>query len=220
MLAMRSMLGLNTQDDNQCYTNCYLFAIPCYGYALNIISSTAWTYPGMRYHATNPPISDCNSLKALVVQDGATEIFSLEDVSSTAHVFAAFMGPTTYHFVRRDVDTQTWSSKNGNNEPSQLDTYGTPITDITKAKFNLGEDLALCGLFTVSNVSDVCPTDADCVHGENPCTPCGTSSGPYSGCGLPTPVPSWRTQSLSALQAHQMMRGGITTMATMHGSLL
>jgi len=137
-----NLMGLNTMsDDAQCYTGCNEYPIPCYGYALNVATSVPWTYPGMR-SGSFEPITDCAKLKELVTRDGAREVQDLSTVGPNAHVFAGFFGtkPDNYHFARRDVDTQTWSSKNGPDMPTQNDNDGNPITDITKAHFVLNNE--------------------------------------------------------------------------------
>ena len=40
---VNNLLGFNS---GTCWSDCYSIPIPCYGYALNMISQKAWTYPG------------------------------------------------------------------------------------------------------------------------------------------------------------------------------
>ncbi|MBM3194103.1 MAG: hypothetical protein FJZ59_07735 [Chlamydiae bacterium] len=175
-----NLLGLNAS--NPCYSDCAQIPIPCYGYALNIITPGAWTYPGLRgvpadkipEPANLPNINNCSQLKALTEQDGSIYVGGTEptNLSPGQHVFAAyatnFPDDSTegqYHYIRKDTDTNTWSSKNGPYQPTQQDSNGKTITDPETAYFTLeGYPLTFCGYYVTSN-DLVCPTDTDCVQG-------------------------------------------------------
>ncbi len=179
-----NLLGNSTDP---CYSGCSGFPIPCYGYALNIATPNAWTYPGLRNLTATPDVNNCTQLIAQTVADGSifngkTEPTALD---SDQHVFVGYASNVLdtdengeYHYARKDTDTNTWSSKNGENLPTHLDTKGDVITDPTKANFVLGGlGLEFCGYFITSNVA-VCPSASDCVKGYQ-------SSGnvPTGGCG-------------------------------------
>jgi hypothetical protein len=98
------------------------------------------------------------------------------------HVFAAYVGNGNgfYHDVRKDADSQYWSSKNGPDPPTQNDSHGNKITDPSRAYFELeGVPLKFCGYFSTSP-GLVCPTPSDCVRGEYG----RVGSRPWPGCGL------------------------------------
>ncbi len=89
-----------------------------------------------------------------------------------------------YHYARKDTDTDTCSSKNGPNFPTQLDSNNHLITDTSKAYFTIERYvLEFCGYFVSSN-GTVCSSDSDCVQGyQKP------RASNWLGCGLNLPGP-------------------------------
>jgi hypothetical protein len=199
------LLGLNAvvlgHKSNPCYSDCNEFPIPCYGYALNIATPGAWTYPGLRgvpqdkipAPANLPNINNCAQLQTLTEADGSIYVGMSEPNPDTLapgqHVFVAYATDLPddsldgeYHYARKDTDTNTWSSKNGPSPPTQLDNNNNLITDPSKAHFTLeGYTLGFCGYFVTSN-DDVCPSDSDCVQGYQ--APGKTN---WAGCGAEGP---------------------------------
>ncbi len=181
-----NLLGLNNNDP--CYSDCFEFPIPCYGYALNIATPNNWTYPGLRHLAIEPNVNNCADLILQTTSDGSTYVGMIEPtvLNSDQHVFVGYAANGEYHFARKDTDTNTYSSKNGESLPSQRDSNNNLITDASKAVFNLfGVNLSFCGYFTANNQAGcpngsdcVCPTDSDCVKGD-----LSGSNDPWSGCG-------------------------------------
>lgn len=180
-----SMMGMRDYDD-LCNEFCHEIPNPCYAYALNISNGSSWMYPGARHSTSDIPrtIKSCEDLDAAVVSDGARIVST---IGSESHVFAGYMGPSEgeYHFARRDNDTGTWSSKNGDGKPLQVDSDGKVITDATAAHFNLnGDDLKFCSYYAVGSADDVCPSADDCVA---PQPGKGKKQSAFPGCGLPGP---------------------------------
>jgi hypothetical protein len=176
-----NLLG-NSKDP--CYSSCALFPIPCYGYALNIVSAENWTYPGIRHAekpVTNlPDANNCQQIISLVEADRSKYAGMAEpnNLNSDEHIFVAYAGGGEYHFARKDTDTNTYSSKNGMDFPTQNDSNNNIIKDPAEAQFSLkGVNLTFCGYFITSN-NAVCPTDEDCVAGQNI-----GGSNPWPGCG-------------------------------------
>lgn len=184
-----AMLGL--QPSSECYSDCREIPIPCYGYALNLVTPVPWTYPGLRQYphgTTLPPIRTCEDLIKLTTSDGSTFLGKStlpNTVAPSHHVFAAYVGKGNgnYHYIRKDVDSPFWSSKNGPDMPTQKDSRGNKVIDPSTAYFELeGVPLDFCGYFSTSP-KEVCPSPSDCVRGEYG----RRVSGPWPGCGKVPP---------------------------------
>ena len=172
-----NLLGLNSNDP--CYSDCYTFPIPCYGYALNIATPDSWTYPGLRHQTTEPDVNNCQQLITQTVADGSIYFGMSEPtkLASDQHIFVGYASPEgtqngQYHYIRKDTYTNSWSSKNGMDEPVQLIGSLPPKFDLN------GSYLEFCGYFITSNDA-VCPSDTDCVKGYQ--TQGDTA---WPGCGI------------------------------------
>lgn len=179
------------QDQNGCYSGCYNVPMPCYAYGMNVVTPKPWTYPGMRNSSTMPDINNCSDLIKQTVSDGSSFSATLPSTATLppgTHIMAAYAGGGEYHYARYDTDSKLWSSKNGPNPATQMDSNNNLITDASKAVFTLnGQKLDFCGYF-ITGPSMVCPNPGQpggCVQGEPQYT-IGTS---YPGCGMPAPGP-------------------------------
>ena len=179
------------QDQNGCYSGCYNVPMPCYAYGMNVVTPKPWTYPGMRNSSTMPDINNCSDLIKQTVSDGSSFSATLPSTATLpagTHIMAAYAGGGEYHYARYDTDSKLWSSKNGPNPATQMDSNNNLITDASKAVFTLnGQKLDFCGYF-ITGPSMVCPNPGQpggCVQGEPQYT-IGTA---YPGCGMPAPGP-------------------------------
>ena len=167
-----------------CYSDCASFPVPCYGYAMNVVTPKPWVYPGMRQSATIQDVNNCDDLILQTTKDGS--IFAGKalppSLQQGTHVMAGYAAGGEYHYARFDADTRQWSSKNGIDYPSQYDSKNQLITDASNAAFVLSnQNLDFCGYF-VTGPSLVCPspgTPQGCVDGEPQYRP-GSS---WPGCG-------------------------------------
>lgn len=173
------------QDD--CYSGCYDVPMPCYAYGMNIVTPKPWTYPGMRSNSVAPDVNNCTDVIKQTVADGSIYSATLPTtLPPGTHLMAAYAGGGEYHYARYDTDTKLWSSKNGPNPATQVDSNNQLISDASKATFVLNnQKMDFCGYF-ITGPSLVCPkpgVKGGCVDGE----PQYSVATGYPGCGLPTP---------------------------------
>ena len=118
-----------------CYSECASFPVPCYGYAMNVVTPKPWVYPGMRQSATMQDVNNCDDLILQTTKDGS--IFAGKalppSLQQGTHVMAGYAAGGEYHYARFDADTRQWSSKNGIDPPSQYDSKNQLITDASNA---------------------------------------------------------------------------------------
>ena len=150
---INNLLGFNSGD---CWNDCYSIPIPCYGYALNMISQKTWTYPGTLQNPNwTGPLTASNINSNLIgdgnmgpYNDSTGNAVTICDASlNDQYVFALFINSTTndlYHFVRKDAPLEyfnnisgvpgifnIWSSKNGQDDPTIVDSDGKIIYSYT-----------------------------------------------------------------------------------------
>lgn len=181
-----ALMGQLPATEN-CYSDCNTFPVPCYGYAMNVVTAKPWVYPGMRNLSQAPDVNNCNDLIKQTVADGSIQVAAVPTtLQPGTHIMAGYAGGGEYHYARLDSDTKTWSSKNGISMPSRYDDNNNLITDPTKAAFSLnGQKLDFCGYF-ITGPPLVCPSPGSpngggCVAGE----PQFTAGSPWPGCGMP-----------------------------------
>ena len=227
-----NLLGQNFNSDS--YDSCSQIPIPCYGHALNIITAKSWTYPGTLRSNGTLQLNSCSQCENALggmgpssgnnvgdMHDGPYGESDWTTISSiiggiNKHIFALFyskLSPSDgmYHFVRRDGDLgDLWSSKNGQSNPTQLDSKGHYIVDqidsragltinsksyiaIINATFDLGtDDLAtFCSYWIADHQLIQAGFNNKYIDGE----PSGAGGSPgqpisfWPGCGEPSLPP-------------------------------
>jgi hypothetical protein len=160
---VNNLLGFNSGN---CWSDCYSIPISCYGYALNMISQKARTYPGTLQNPNWAGPLTASNIHSKLSEDGnqgplldpsgtvtpSGEHIAICDPSlNDTYVFALFINSTTndlYHFVRKDATLEyfsdasgvvgpslgtfnIWSSKNGRDSPTIVDSDGKIIYSYT-----------------------------------------------------------------------------------------
>jgi len=150
---VNNLLGFNSGN---CWSDCYSIPIPSYGYALNMISQNAWTYPGTLQNPNWSGPLTASNIHSKLSEDGnqgpnldysGNAVTICDPSLNDTHVFALFINNTVddfYHFVRKDAPLEyfnnvsgvpgtfnIWSSKNGYDSPTIVESSGNIIYSYT-----------------------------------------------------------------------------------------
>lgn len=150
---VNNLLGFNSGN---CWSDCYSIPIPCYGYALNMISQKAWTYPGTLQNPNWSGPLTASNIHSKLSEDGnqgpnldssGNAVTICDPSLNNQYVFALFINNTAddlYHFVRKDTELDffkdipgvpgqfnIWSSKNGQDSPTIVESSGNIIYSYT-----------------------------------------------------------------------------------------